>query len=418
MDALTLFPAEVWELICKYASIDGGYTARSLSLVSRTIYQASKRSRYYSLIITRWNQLFYALALIRQDPRCLGEICHLFVALSDFIPDDLILHEIEDDEDEYMPPDEDVDTEGTSSDEDMESSEEAEEDGDDHFASEDVESNHDLAEEGTRVDEQEHGETDGDGNIFDAEEDELAADITYFASEEGLQSISLVDSSQPRRYPKARLEGLKQFLTSEACQNLESLVLRLNFFDLPVLLSFLPPMSHLVRLTVIGVSRTLWNPDDSELVRVSYFPSLLDFQIWDDPPVWTQPDWVSHFPAFIRNHMPWLSRLRTPMPHFDSQPWADMLLQEDTFPRSTHLIMFEERGTGAISFHPNLMRRQDLLERIQLYEHEDAKVHTLINYWKEEIQGGYGSWPKPDERVPHRFISVRFGVFNGRNRDG
>ncbi|KAF8664196.1 hypothetical protein AX16_000793 [Volvariella volvacea WC 439] len=105
-DALHIFPPEVWEIITQYACIDSGRTGHSLSLVSHSMYRSTCRFRYWSLDITQSSQLFYALSLLHNNPDNLGEIQHLFLAVTDFFMCGGLEHEEESDEDkDYAPSD-------------------------------------------------------------------------------------------------------------------------------------------------------------------------------------------------------------------------------------------------------------------------------------------------------------------------
>jgi hypothetical protein len=72
-------PAEIWSKIFSLACVDGGYTGRSLSRVSKYIHQASMPYKYQTLLVPerQLRHLIYTLKKIPADARC---VRHPFVS--------------------------------------------------------------------------------------------------------------------------------------------------------------------------------------------------------------------------------------------------------------------------------------------------------------------------------------------------
>ncbi|KAF8648425.1 hypothetical protein AX16_006288 [Volvariella volvacea WC 439] len=404
MDALSIFPAEVWDIICRYASIDGGHTARSLALVSRSLSNVSKRSRYHSLIITRWDRFYHAVLMIRKDPNCLGDVRHLFIALSDFILEDarLLDSDLDAEDSDYSLPSEDMDSEGSNSDEDSESCAEG---GSDYSAGEDPGGDDSLREldEGSRNSGQEAkdlGEETGEVNeegerpASPTSTDDCNSDLAYLRSDEGKEKESLHNSSEPlpELFSTPHVVVLKEFLASETCQKLESLTLKLHV-DLTPLSDILPPLPFLRRLTYSGSPRLLIQPGPSSL---PHFPSLSDLRVYTP----SYMEWPNQIIDFVKHHATQLQRLRVPMPEFIDPIWTDMLLGENAFPKSLQLIIFDgpfPYSCYSLEVDPDLIQHDHLLRRIQVAASETPRLLALIQHWKDEIAGEPGSWPLASE---------------------
>jgi hypothetical protein len=75
-------PTEVLHEIFALACTDGGYTARSLSLVSRIIYQKSRYSRFHSVACHGAAQTLRFAAILQKTPPHFRVVRHLFLACS------------------------------------------------------------------------------------------------------------------------------------------------------------------------------------------------------------------------------------------------------------------------------------------------------------------------------------------------
>ncbi|KAF8649355.1 hypothetical protein AX16_005864 [Volvariella volvacea WC 439] len=83
LGVLDIFPPETWERIFSLACTDGGYTGRSLSLVSRKCHSLSQSARYHSVSIKRARQLVLFAGKLRapqmqmqDDPEKHEEVNH------------------------------------------------------------------------------------------------------------------------------------------------------------------------------------------------------------------------------------------------------------------------------------------------------------------------------------------------------
>lgn len=72
-------PVEIWHKIFRMCCTDGGYTGRSLCLVSKRVRELSKQSKYHSIAIRgAWQavQFMQILEATAFEPQ---PVCHLFI---------------------------------------------------------------------------------------------------------------------------------------------------------------------------------------------------------------------------------------------------------------------------------------------------------------------------------------------------
>lgn len=75
-------PYELLERIAKHACVDGGYTGRSLSLVSRYVRAATKEARYHSIILVGWKRVT-AFGRMRDEAETKPIVRHLLILLNE-----------------------------------------------------------------------------------------------------------------------------------------------------------------------------------------------------------------------------------------------------------------------------------------------------------------------------------------------
>lgn len=78
-------PPEVCELIFAYACVDGGRTGRSLTLVSRSIYEASLPTKHHSIFIHNTRQASAFAEVLDRSPNHLRRVQHLFISNDDAV---------------------------------------------------------------------------------------------------------------------------------------------------------------------------------------------------------------------------------------------------------------------------------------------------------------------------------------------
>ncbi|KDQ63968.1 hypothetical protein JAAARDRAFT_52022 [Jaapia argillacea MUCL 33604] len=78
--ALEDCPREIWEHIFSLACVDGGFTARSLSLVSRYIKDVSQTTRYQCVAIRGLVQLQSFASVLKKSPPSNRHVRHLFIS--------------------------------------------------------------------------------------------------------------------------------------------------------------------------------------------------------------------------------------------------------------------------------------------------------------------------------------------------
>jgi len=72
-------PSEILHIICNLACNDGGFTARSLSLVSRTIREKSRYSRFHSVVCHNVAQTLAFARILDETPPYLRVVRHILV---------------------------------------------------------------------------------------------------------------------------------------------------------------------------------------------------------------------------------------------------------------------------------------------------------------------------------------------------
>lgn len=82
-----LLPTELWIDIFTLACVDGGFTGRSLSLVSHDVMTLSKPAKYHSLALTSQAQIVNFHALLRDDSLRSIDVHHLFITCLNLYPD-------------------------------------------------------------------------------------------------------------------------------------------------------------------------------------------------------------------------------------------------------------------------------------------------------------------------------------------
>jgi len=74
------FPPEILFHIFRYACVDLGVTARSLSLTSKYVSSVSSRFLFNTLYLSNTDSLQRALRRLSSLPPHLRQVCHLFIA--------------------------------------------------------------------------------------------------------------------------------------------------------------------------------------------------------------------------------------------------------------------------------------------------------------------------------------------------
>lgn len=77
---MELCPPEILSQIFSFACIDDGYTGRSLSLVSRYIYQASLPTRFQSIACRNAAQILTFCSILERTPSHYRNVCYLLVS--------------------------------------------------------------------------------------------------------------------------------------------------------------------------------------------------------------------------------------------------------------------------------------------------------------------------------------------------
>ena len=80
---MNFVPPEIWQKIFSDACLDSGFTGRSLSLVSKYIYEMSKPTRFQSLAIRNYEQVMAFADILERTPSHLRRVIHLFISTQD-----------------------------------------------------------------------------------------------------------------------------------------------------------------------------------------------------------------------------------------------------------------------------------------------------------------------------------------------
>ncbi|KDQ59170.1 hypothetical protein JAAARDRAFT_114773, partial [Jaapia argillacea MUCL 33604] len=72
-------PPEIWSIICRLACLDGGFTGRSLSLVSRYIHHVSKPFKFQSVAVVGFKQMDGFASILETTPPELKNVQYLFM---------------------------------------------------------------------------------------------------------------------------------------------------------------------------------------------------------------------------------------------------------------------------------------------------------------------------------------------------
>ncbi|KAF5316862.1 hypothetical protein D9611_003687 [Ephemerocybe angulata] len=270
-------PPELWTNIFNLACLDGGYTARSLSQVSRRMRDVSFDHRYYSLKIESTSQLLKLEKNVEQSlvtkTKFLCVILPIDPREEAYPSDDSLLAKdpLEcGSDDDYQPSvvdsDEESDTASFSSGLDSESSSVYE-----YETLEDPEAQELLLEiEDNRIDRRDNP----NNSMF-------------------LTSLADIEDCH---YPVFELQhriyrAIRRLL--EACSATLSVLSLYHDYPKPLLLhdAFLPPLPSLVRLTITMHNHVYWLPTSEEPMQVSpNFPSLLSLRLLGGgfPTFWTK----------------------------------------------------------------------------------------------------------------------------------
>jgi hypothetical protein len=76
-------PPEILYNIFAYASLDDGFTGRSLSVVSKYIHQTSQPVRFQSIALRHHEQIMAFANIVERTPSNLRRVCHLFISTQD-----------------------------------------------------------------------------------------------------------------------------------------------------------------------------------------------------------------------------------------------------------------------------------------------------------------------------------------------
>ncbi|KAF8649350.1 hypothetical protein AX16_005859 [Volvariella volvacea WC 439] len=366
---LDTLPPEIWERVFSFACMDGGYTGRSLSMVSKQCYTLSQSSRYRSVALKRARQLVLLVVRLRdfyqnhdegfseelegaaatsssKHQAIVPRIRHLFIGLGDLFLDLRELNDDDEDEDEnYIYPGSQEDECWMSEypDSDSDSSTEATSDEDNDRDSLEALSVHSAAglvlEMPGDGEEKAMGEISDEAHIDEDQDDpeviasDIQADLKWLHSEEAGLHPPISITAQPDimdEYKIAEsqcLQFLRELLYSPFCLDLESLLIFIQFkhpIDLGV---FIPPLKKLEALTVYSHRKVFWKDfiDTTPLAPTTQatiasgtplYPSLRILRILGDWVGFGNPQtvWTNQLLRFLRNHTPQLERLRTPLP--------------------------------------------------------------------------------------------------------
>ncbi|KIM89284.1 hypothetical protein PILCRDRAFT_61514, partial [Piloderma croceum F 1598] len=72
-------PPEICHKIFTEACLDDGSTARSLSLVSKYIHEASNPTRFQNIALRGYKQITAFAGILERTPPHLRRVCHLFI---------------------------------------------------------------------------------------------------------------------------------------------------------------------------------------------------------------------------------------------------------------------------------------------------------------------------------------------------
>ncbi|KAF8648110.1 hypothetical protein AX16_006394 [Volvariella volvacea WC 439] len=407
--ALDTLPPEVWERIFLFACMDGGYTGRSLSMVSKQCYALSQSSRYHSVALKRERQLVSFVVRLHdfnqdRDEGHLVElegaaaissskhqviipkIRHLFVGLRDLFLDLGEEPEDDDEDEDYIYP---------------------------------------GSQEGERwlleYPDSESGESEEDEDDPEVVAADIQADLEWLRSKDADKHPPIFIAAQPDVMDEYEIaesqcsQFLRELLYSPSCLDLESLVVFAQFKHPIDLGDFIPPLKKLEALAVYSEGRISWGdfisttplaPTTQATTGTKptpFYPSLRALRIlgdWVDL-VGAKPVWINRLLRFLRDHAPQLERIRTPLPRPYPAHLND-ILDPDQFPSKVFDIVVDAPdakmllGTSASDKSSGYHTVDRSHKRILILE---ARRWQYLYYWLEdweEVMGESGDWGGDD----------------------